>query len=772
MILNEQKQSTVLQEGDVNESIGMSLDLDSAQFLMQTLSKNLYSDEIGSTIRETCSNALDSHRKAGVKEPIIVCYEQNKDGNYEFSVEDFGVGLDDDDVRNIISKYGKSTRRGDANALGMWGLGFKAPLAYSSSFYFITRKDGVERKYMMYEGEETNTIDLLYDTPTTERNGVKVIVPVAFKDRSDFVVKIKEQLAYFEDVYFSSSLISNNFVIVRAKEYQLSTMVTSKFLHICLDNVYYPIDFQKLGIPTIEIPVGLRFGLSDGIFPIPSRESIRYTPEAKTAIINKIKIVATTLVEEYNKTINEVDHISKVFDYYSTQLRTLVIDTIPLNVGKISSFSSVKIKQPTLKNVKLIDLEELYLKKDSLIKGLVPKMKLYRNKISTIDKGSHSINTKEFMHSKNYFFFDENISGVKKEYLKTLCSYYDYVYFVKVVNDMKLGYPKTDVLKTNYYNVLKLRNYPKSQWRDVIKEFQAIRDSIYSTKKKIDDIVVPQSFIDSRKVIRASYSNKREKYEGNVLCKQATALERYMSSQYCKFVPVTLNIASIEKYKGMIIYGNYDDSSKLDDLYQVCLSSSTSFKILSMSDREKKIMDKLNIHNLITIEEFMKGDNKPFKRFVTAFIIDNLTKDYKQVFYKRDHLKEISTTLYDKLALLDNYRNKNLKYADPDILKSMLEIAEKNKLFDEEIYYIYLEIRALLSRLTFLEPMMEKLTYRYPDTTSKDKLVPVLVDLFKYYKCRIDYSNYKITLNKEEVFNLDELLGDAAIEELIEESNN
>jgi hypothetical protein len=41
------------------------LDLDSAQMLMQMLSKNLYSDGIGSTIRETASNALDSHRRAG-----------------------------------------------------------------------------------------------------------------------------------------------------------------------------------------------------------------------------------------------------------------------------------------------------------------------------------------------------------------------------------------------------------------------------------------------------------------------------------------------------------------------------------------------------------------------------------------------------------------------------------------------------------------------------------------------------------------------------------
>ena len=95
MRLEKQKQANVLYSGDKNESIGMSLDMDSAQVLMQMLSKNLYSDAIGSAVRECASNALDSHRRAGVNKPIVVssCAEMTSN-NYEFSVEDFGIGLD------------------------------------------------------------------------------------------------------------------------------------------------------------------------------------------------------------------------------------------------------------------------------------------------------------------------------------------------------------------------------------------------------------------------------------------------------------------------------------------------------------------------------------------------------------------------------------------------------------------------------------------------------------------------------------------------------
>ena len=122
MILEKQTEANILQEGESQDSIGMSLDLDSAQVLMQMLSKNLYSDSVGSTVRECASNALDSHRRAGQTKPIVVSFKSGQSNNLEFAVEDFGVGLDADDVKNIISKYGKSTKRDSNTELGMMGL--------------------------------------------------------------------------------------------------------------------------------------------------------------------------------------------------------------------------------------------------------------------------------------------------------------------------------------------------------------------------------------------------------------------------------------------------------------------------------------------------------------------------------------------------------------------------------------------------------------------------------------------------------------------------
>lgn len=130
MILeSDQKQVIIEQEGEVEESINMEIDQDSIGMLMGFLSKNIYSDEIGSTIREWVSNAWDANIEAGVTSPIMVRLCKNLTGNWEFSVEDTALGLDDDDVKNIIKKYLKSTKRdkpGQLGAIGVNGVGILA----------------------------------------------------------------------------------------------------------------------------------------------------------------------------------------------------------------------------------------------------------------------------------------------------------------------------------------------------------------------------------------------------------------------------------------------------------------------------------------------------------------------------------------------------------------------------------------------------------------------------------------------------------------------
>jgi hypothetical protein len=773
MILEKQKEANVLVDGQAQESIGMSLDLDSAQILMQMLSKNLYSDDIGSTIRECASNALDSHRRAGVKDPIVVSFKESSSYNYEFSVEDFGIGLDADDVKNIISKYGKSTKRNSATELGMMGLGFKAPLAYSSSFYFVCRKDGIERKYMMYEGEDVNTIDLLYETPTTERNGVKVIVPVKYQDQYQFRRKIKEQLCYFEDVYFdvpSDSSIHNEFIISRHPDFQFSELSEANRLHLCLDNVYYPLDFDKIGVKSIDFPIALRFSLTDGIYPTPNRESIRYTQEAKEIIKAKLSDVADYFINKYNEGVESGCDIRSMINHLEKSGRYIDFNGSSINIDDLSEYATVQLKDPQLEGISLIDFPTFYSsRRQYLLEDFSPKFYLHNKRMTDATKGYNWYWKPQSLSSNDVkvYIYEDKVPGIKKDYLRSLY-HYEKVFIVKLSKPMTLGIPAKFDIRT-YYHLLNLKNYPKNQWRDVIKEYQSIVSMLSASFINLDELQVPQSFVDSKKKVKAfvttngQASSRKPKLKGEVIGKRAEELMKWSDGRNCKFVPITYKLEDMHTHKKLRVYAHHDDYLKMDALYG--LISKQKMEVVTFSQRELTILKDSEIHNLISLETFMEGNTAPFKRMATAWYIKKLIDEYKPVFERISQIGYVSTDISNKLLALSKYVNDN--YVVPgysggssqakEFLDSMLSVAEQNNLFDMNMYPEALEMRELLTKLVFLNPLCAKAGY-YND---QDPIVNVMTDLFKYYKHRVNLKHYNIRIN-------DEVLTEETVEQLID----
>lgn len=763
MIQENQVINKVLEEGQSKESIGMTLDADSTQVLMQMLSKNLYSDPIGSTVRECASNALDSHRRAGVNEAIIVSLKINPQNNYEFSVEDFGTGLDADDVENIISKYGKSTKRNSATELGMMGLGFKSPLAYCSSFYFVCRKDGVERKYMMFEGEEVNTIDLLYETPTEERNGVKVIVPVSYNDRSTFIVKIKNQLAYFESVYFDVNVnnvtVENEFQILRSEHYQLSELNTDDYMHICLDNVYYPMDFGKLGINNIQLPVGLRFGLSDGLFPTPNREQLIYSAKAKAIILDKLKLVADCLVNKYNENNIDCKNIHEVFDYYDVRTKNIQIGDKILDVSKVNSHSKIAFTKPIYKKFPLTDFSHLHGYKDYLLYEYKIVIEYYKGQFKQSRNSNYTLDYRKIKDKKKVFVYDEIFTGNKKSYIKSLLhpNSYDIVYFVRKQGKIHLRNKNRNQAYDNYVRLLNLHVYPKDTWRARIAECKQIIAEMAQDFQDVDNTQIPQPWLDARKKKRVYVANggtKRVKLQGELNCKKAEELQRFVINKSSKLTPDILKVESIGSSKFLSVYGRQKDEKLIDGLYSISGNQKVRYYVLS--EREYTVAQTLDIHNFISIEKFMEGKNKPFKRLVTSYLIHCLMCKYNDTFSKVELLRTVSTPMYDQLKSLIDYKNRNYnRIGDEDVYKNLVDIATEHKLFDETIYTEYLEVKELLDTFPFIETTLEVLPYNAVQV-GKECYLDVLIDLFKYNRIRINYTNYKLVLNEDIVGEIDE----------------
>ena len=68
----------------------------------------------------------------------------------------------------------------------------------------------------------------------------------------------------------------------------------------------------------------------------------------------------------------------------------------------------------------------------------------------------------------------------------------------------------------------------------------------------------------------------------------------------------------------------------------------------------------------------------------------------------------------------------------------MLAVAEEHNLYDENIYTEYLEMKAILEKLPFLDPVCSRIGYY----NTQDPMINVVADLFKYYKYKVNANLY------------------------------
>ena len=229
---------------------------------------------------------------------------------------------------------------------------------------------------------------------------------------------------------------------------------------------------------------------------------------------------------------------------------------------------------------------------------------------------------------------------------------------------------------------------------------------------------------------------------------------RWNDGRKCKFDSQLYKLEELESAKHLKVYAKHEDYLKLDALYG--MMSKQKMEVITFSDRELKIVEQLDVHNLISYDKFMEGKNAPFKRIITSVLINDMINKYRHIFDRMEQVGYVSKDLANKLKALHEYRRNNYADANTDLKKAMLEVAETHNLFDPNIYPEYLEMLDIFEKLTFLNPLCGRLGY----VNEEDPMVNVMTDLFKYYKHRVDLKHYNIRIN-------DEVLTEEDVEQLI-----
>ena len=304
MKLEQLKTLEIKRVGNTDEGITAGIDESSLPFVFELVSKQLYSNPIGSVIREITSNCFDSHIEAGVDEPVIISKSYDSDEGWSIEFKDVGVGLSPERVQKIYMNYFSSTKRETNNQIGGFGIGSKTPLAYTDMFYITTIFDGIKYEYIFHKGEEKPTLDELGQEETEEHNGTTIRIVIEDGDTTKFYDELKLQLTYFDNVYFKGWGISNDYDIYEGRNFKFRSDIDQfkNTIHLCIGNVRYPIDFTKVAVPHEfrAIPVAVKFDI--GELPIvPSREAIRYSAEVAAKINEKIKLVVAEILEIFEK---------------------------------------------------------------------------------------------------------------------------------------------------------------------------------------------------------------------------------------------------------------------------------------------------------------------------------------------------------------------------------------------------------------------------------------------------------------------------------------
>lgn len=303
---------------ETKEIVG-TIKIENQALLVDFVSNQVYSDPVGSLVRELTSNCFDAHVKlekiteVPVEDAVIVKYEEIE-GIGTVSFIDFGTGMSPELITEVYVNLLDSTKRDNDDEHGGFGMGSKSFLSYTDSVDVITNVNGIKYHYIV--GKNTDGLIAatpLFEKTTDEKNGTEVRVVIKDIDHKHsrydsedyglFKEAVKRQLYYFDNVYTEGFEIDNNYTIYETDTFKFRDSYENPFeeLHLILGKVAYPIDWKQVGMEAIMLPVGIKFNI--GELPVTlSRENVRYAnKECAIKIKKRIEETIAEVVKLFNK---------------------------------------------------------------------------------------------------------------------------------------------------------------------------------------------------------------------------------------------------------------------------------------------------------------------------------------------------------------------------------------------------------------------------------------------------------------------------------------
>ena len=283
----------------------------------QILSSNLYSNPLGSMIRELSTNAYDAHIMVDkADEPFLLTLPNSLEPT--FKIRDFGPGLSNSEILTVYTTFFESTKTDSNDVVGCLGLGSKSPFGVSDSFTITSFYNGKRTIYSAFLNDAMiPSIATFAEFDTNEENGIEIEVAIKEEDFYTFSREVNKQLKYFKVKPIISG--NSNFKWSADEEY-LYEGTNWKMIkdggnpRVLQGQIQYPIDTYAMSKACDKASDAVNIILNSPILfevPIgdvniaPSREALSYDDRTAANIIKAAERILEELPEMIKKAIED-----------------------------------------------------------------------------------------------------------------------------------------------------------------------------------------------------------------------------------------------------------------------------------------------------------------------------------------------------------------------------------------------------------------------------------------------------------------------------------
>ena len=287
-------------------------------------SSKLYTDKPRAIIRELSCNAFDAHVAAGCPDRPFEIHLPTPHEPY-FAINDYGTGLNHEDMKALFSLYFGSNKRDSDKFIGALGLGSKSPFCYDGnggSFSVVSRHQGITRCYVASKTNGRPKLERMGDEMETPNapNGIEIKFAVDTADIWEFENKAKIAFEFFEPmpvVNLEKFEVTKQKYVLKAAKWGLRSEAKTAWGHgvrAIMGKVQYSvgdIDVSRASYTqqkVLAMPIDLFFEIGDLDFAI-SRESLEMKPRTVKAILAAVDNVYEEFIQTVKEKIEACEHV-------------------------------------------------------------------------------------------------------------------------------------------------------------------------------------------------------------------------------------------------------------------------------------------------------------------------------------------------------------------------------------------------------------------------------------------------------------------------------